>query len=266
MKADVMDIDGKKIRSIEMPEQFNEGYHPDLIRRAVSVIYSNRRQRYGAYKRAGKEVAISVSRRRHRYKTTYGHAISRVPRKIMSRQGIRFNWMGAFAPGMVKGRRAHPPKAEKIYESKINIKERRKAIRSALAATLDKNVVKCSDIVKNKIPIVVEDKLESLKKAKDVTNVLKKIGLEIELERTSKRKVRAGKGKMRGRKYKVKRGPLIIVSKKCGLEKAAENIMGVSTCVVNGLNAEVLMHGVNSRLVIFTENSIKQLNEKKLFM
>ena len=46
------------------------------------------------------------------------------------------NWVGAFAPGTVGGRRAHPPKSEKIWSKKINKKENAKAIRSAISATL----------------------------------------------------------------------------------------------------------------------------------
>ena len=37
------------------------------------------------------------------------------------------NWVGAFAPGTVGGRKAHAPNAEKIFDKKINKKENRKA-------------------------------------------------------------------------------------------------------------------------------------------
>ena len=48
---------------------------------------------------------------------------------------------GAEAPNTVGGRRAHPPKAEKEWELKINSKERKKAFRSALAATAQESYV-----------------------------------------------------------------------------------------------------------------------------
>ena len=131
MKTSLLNLEGKKIGTVELPAQFNESYHPDLIKRAVLAINANSRQAYGTFKQAGTRPSISLSRRRHVYKTTYGFGISRAPRKIISGRGSRFNWVGAFAPGTVSGRRAHPPKAEKIWEVKINKKERKKAIRSA---------------------------------------------------------------------------------------------------------------------------------------
>ena len=84
-----------------------------LIKRAVLTLQNNKRQRYGANPEAGKKVSAALSKRRRKYRGSYGHGISRVPRKILSRRGTSMNWQGAFAPGTVGGRRAHPPKAEK---------------------------------------------------------------------------------------------------------------------------------------------------------
>ena len=136
MDLAVYGITKVEVNRKKLPEQFSELIRPDLIERAVFAIQSHKKQPYGASPEAGKRHSARISRRRHKYKTSYGHGISRVPRKIMSHRGERFNWVGALAPGTVGGRRAHPPKAEKIVDQKINKKERKKAIRSALAATL----------------------------------------------------------------------------------------------------------------------------------
>ncbi len=262
MKANVLNINGEKVKSIELPSQFNEEYRPDLIKRAVWVIQNNKRQAYGAFERAGKDYSAKLSRRRKHYKTSYGHGISRVPRKTLWHRGAQFGWVGALAPGTVGGRRAHPPKAGKIWEQKINKKERRKAIRSAIAATALKDILN-----KNiEVPLIVENKLESLNKTKDVEKFLIKLGLENELERLKIKNIRAGRGKLRGRRYKRKRGPLIVISGECKLLKSACNIPGVNIVEVKNLNAELLVQGLNPRLTIWTENSIEKLKNENLFL
>ena len=243
MKADVVGLSGSKGR-IDFPMQFNEPVRPDLIKRAVESIWGNKRQPYGAFPRAGKQASAKLSRRRRDYKTSYGYGISRVPRKILSRRGTRFTWVAAYAPGTVGGRRAHPPKAEKILEKKMNRKERRKAIRSALAATLIKELVqKRGHKVPAQYPIVLENSIEELQKTKEVQQLFEKIGLQEELQRVSKQSMRAGKGKRRGRLYRTRKGPLLVVSKQCPLVKAAHNVLGVDVEIVNNINAELLAPG-----------------------
>ena len=131
MKLPIYTLTKSETGKKDLPVQFSELIRPDLIERAVFTIQSNKRQPYGADPRAGLRHCGNLSRRRNNYKTSYGHGISRVPRKILSSRGTRFNWAGAIAPGTVGGRRAHPPKADKVWSQKINKKERRKAIRSA---------------------------------------------------------------------------------------------------------------------------------------
>ncbi len=113
MKIPILNISKEEIGKQEMPVQFEEEIRLDLIKRAVIAIKNNERQAYGADPMAGKRASAKLSRRRHVYKTSYGIGISRVPRKIMSSRGTRMNWVGAFAPGTVGGRKAHPPKAGK---------------------------------------------------------------------------------------------------------------------------------------------------------
>ena len=267
MKLSILNITKEEIGKQELPSQFDEEVRPDLIKRAVISIQGNTRQAYGADPLAGKKSSAELSRRRHVYKTSYGYGISRVPRKIMSSRGTRMNWVGAFVPGTVGGRRAHPPKAGKDWTKKINKKERRKAIRSGIAATLSKELVGKNHIIPDNYPFIIENKFESMKKTKEVRDVLKKIGLEKEIERVNEKTIRSGKGKKRGRKYKNKIGPLIIVSKDCALLKAARNIAGINVIIVNSLNAKLLAPSSSpGRLAIWTQNAIKELGDKKLFI
>ncbi len=267
MKLDILDTTKTKVGEIKLPLQFEEEFRPDLIHRAVLAIQSHRRQTYAASGEAGKRASAKLSRRRRDYRGSYGFGISRVPRKIMTRRGSRMNWVGAFAPGTVGGRRAHPPKSEKIWWKKINEKERVKAIRSAIAATILKDVVaERGHLLPDNYPFVLDHKFESMNKTKDVLDVFKNLGLENELARTEEKKVRAGKGKARGRKYQKKKGPLIVVSKRDKLSMAAANIPGIDVVEVKSLNAELLAPGAKAgRLTLWTSAAIHVIEKEGLF-
>lgn len=263
----ILDTEGKEVGNIDLPEQFNEEIRNDLVKRAVEVIESNNRQPYGTAPRAGMRASARISKRRHDYRGCYGHGISRIPRKIMSRKGARMNWTGAIVSGTVGGSRAHPPKAAKKIKKSINVKERKMAIRSALAASLNKEMVeKRGHIVPHNYPFVINNDIQSKKQTKDVKKVLENIGLKDELLRTANRTIRAGKGKLRGRKYRTKKGPLLIVGKRCALQISAKNITGVEIVRINNINCKLLAPGkIAGRLAIYTEDSIKELKEKNLF-
>ena len=264
MKVNVFDLNGKPKEKIELPEIFKEDFRPDLIQRAFLAIQSHKRQPYGTDPLAGLRTSAHYHGRRDRRYTMMNREMARMPRLH-----------GDTAPGLfvrarkvpqaVKGRRAHPPKVEKVWEEKINKKERRKAIRSAIAATALKDVVLARGHRVNgieELPIVVVDDLQKISKTKELEEFLKKIGLEPELERAKERKIRAGKGKMRGRRYKKKIGPLIVVAQDEGISKAGKNLPGVDVCLVENLNVELLAPGaMPGRLTIFTKSAIEKLKE-----
>ena len=268
MKVNILDFSKNKVGQIELPSHFDEVIRPDLIRRSVLSMQSYNRQPYGSMPEAGKRASIKLSKRRHDYKGTYGFGISRVPRKILSGKGSRWNWVGAFAPGMVGGRKAHPPKAIKIFIKRINKKESKKAMRSAIAATLNKEaVMQRGHLIPKDYPFILDSKFESLDKTKSVVDILNKLGFEDELKRAEVRKVRSGKGKTRGRKYKTRKGPLIIVSEENKVIKAAKNIPGVEAIDVKKLNIEILAPGaIPGRVSLWTKDAIEKLSKENLFM
>ena len=266
MKADIYNTDGNKSGSVELPSQFNEPLRKDLIQRAFLAIRSNKRQPYGSYPAAGQRVSAKISRRRRDFRGAYGKAISRAPRKVILRRGSQFSWVGAFAPGTYKGRRAHAPKAYKIYDEKINKKENRKAIRSALSAVANEALVKQRGHLFKNLPLIIDNKLYDIKKTKDLVKFLEKIGLENELQRLNVRKVKAGQGSKRGRKYQNKKGPLFVLGKNHEVAKVLTSIHGLDCTSVNNVNIELLAPGgMPGRLTLFTKDAIDVLSEKKLF-
>lgn len=250
MKLKVLNINKTETTSLDLPRQFYEPVREDLIRKAFLVIQSNNRQPYGASPEAGKRASAELSRRRKKYRGAYGMGISRVPRKILSRRGTRMHWVGAFAPGTVGGRRAHPPKAEKKWSLKINKTERRKAIRSAIAATINVDLVKVrGHNAPDNYPFIIDDKISRSDKTKQLKETLAKLGFEKELVRTKSRD----------------RTGLLLVTANDEI-KATINIPGFDTVKVSNLNVELLAPGgVPGRMTIFTQSAIKELAEKKLF-
>ena len=267
MELSLLSKDGSNKGKMKMPLVFSEKLRKDVIKRAVEVIEANNRQPYGAKADAGMRASAKLSRRRNDYRGSYGHGISRVPRKIMSRRGTRLNWVAAVAPGTVGGRRAHPPKASKRFDQKINAKENRLAIRSAIAATLNKELVlERGHKIPDNYPFIIDDSLELISKTKELMAALAKLGFTNELERTGVKKIRAGRAKLRGRKYSSKKGVLLVTAEKCDLQKACSNILGFETARVDLLNAKLLAPGgVPGRVVLFTKKAIEKMESEKLF-
>ena len=88
-----------------------------------------------------------------------------------------------------------------------------------------------------------------------------------ELEKAIKKKTRAGKGKLRGRRYRLRKGPLFVVSGKCALLKSGNNIPGVEIVEVKALNAELLAPGTQpGRVALWTEKAVDLLEKEKLFV
>jgi large subunit ribosomal protein L4e len=250
MKANIIDLSGNQVGQIDLPAIFEEEYRPDLIKRAVLSAQANRLQPYGPHFYAG----MNTSAR----SWGPGHGVSRVPRIINARRA-------AGVPMAKGGRRSHAPQPNADKSEKINIKERKKAIRSAIAATTVPELVSArGHVFQRELPVVVQNDFESLDKTSDVKKFLVAAGLWDDVERAKNGKtIRAGKGKVRGRKYKNRKSLLIVVSKDQGAGKAARNLPGVDFINADGLNAELLAPGTHAgRLTLWTEASIQRLKER----
>ena len=249
----------------DLPVQFEERVRPDIIKRAVLSIKSKKRQQYGNDPEAGNRHVTYWKKRNNAYRGQKGRGQSRTPRKIMLRRGSQIFGRGAESPNTKGGRRAHGPTADKEFDEEINDKERRKAIRSALAASTDEDIVSEKHAYSGELPLV-EDGLESVEKTQELKEVLEDLGLEEELERCSEKKVRAGKGKIRGRKYSRKTGPLVVVAEDEGVFQAGNNLAGVDVSRVDQLNAEKLAPGAQpGRLIVWSEKALEKLEEEQIY-
>ncbi len=246
------DLDGKPIGKMALPEVFETPVRPDIIKRAVLAIQSNRRQPQGRDPMAGKRTTAESR--------GTGSGIARIPR--VKGPGGR----AAFAPGTLGGRAAHPPTSAKKIVRRIPKKEQRLALFSAIAATASKELVASrghaiEDVPE--IPLIVTDNLEKLEKTKEVEETLIRLGVLSDIYRVKEsRRIRPGKGKRRGRKMKQATGPLLVVAENKGIMKAAKNIPGVDIVTVENLNAELLAPGAHpGRLTIWSRNAIEKLGE-----
>ncbi len=251
MMAKVLNLNGEVVEEIELPEVFNEEYRPDLIQRAVLAIQSHRRQPYGPSPLAGVDYSAE--------NWGPGYGVARVPR-------IKTGSRAVIVPQAVKGRRAHPPKVQKKWAKKINKKEMKKALRSAVAATANPELVsKRNHLFKGELPKVVTDDIQELSKTKDVIKVFEAIGVYDDVKRAAERKrQRAGKGKMRGRRYVLKKSVLLVIgnNKNSKIMKAARNLPGVDVVQVKDLNVELLAPGAHAgRLTVWTKSAIEYLGE-----
>ncbi|SET05408.1 LSU ribosomal protein L4P [Methanococcoides vulcani] len=245
--ANIIDLSGNAKGEIALPEVFNEIFRPDLIKKAVLSAQANRLQPYGPKKYSGMETSA------HSWGS--GRGVAQVPRISNGSRVARI-------PQAVGGRRAHPPKPETDRTEKINKKEKRLAIRSAIAATINADLVKArGHRFDAEVPLVAENTIEDILKTKDVISFLQAAGVYDDVIRAKEGKhIRAGKGKRRGRKYKTRKSVLIVTGEESPIVKAANNLSGVDVATVDSLNAELLAPGTHAgRLTIWTESAITNM-------
>jgi Ribosomal protein L4 len=264
----VYDKEGNKIKEIELPEHFKYEIREDIVYKVFRAYILSHRVPYGSYKYAGMEASAWTSKRRYTYRSSYKRGISRVPRSVFAKINDNFIWITRVIPGSVKGRRAHPPKPEKNWYKKINKKEKRLAILSAISASSNLDYIKNrytkSFIYLNEsintfgLPIVISN-LEELKKAKEYRDLFNKLKIINFIEYVKEnKKQRAGKGKMRNRRIKKYRGILFLLSSDSQLPKVS--IDGVEFSKVDQLNIEKLAPGGKlGRFIIWSEKAIEDL-------
>jgi large subunit ribosomal protein L4e len=262
MKTSLYDMKGKKKGDIELPRIFSQKIREDIVAKFFEV--SKLGQPYASDPKGGKKHSASgiISHKRHDWKGHYGRGISRVPRKVHWRRGsTQWYWIGAEISSARGGRRAHPPKGIG-KEKKINKKEVNIAMRSGFASTGNAGLIVGRYARLNKLevktPVVVESKFNEKTKMKEYREMLKEIfGKVFERGIVMKQKsVRAGKGKLRGRKYKSNAGLLFIKTDEENIKVNGITVKNVGEVSIGDLYPL-------GRLTLYTEKAFEELGGKK---
>lgn len=259
MKITTYSTSGSKEDEVELPLVFSTPFRNDLLHKAYVNLESHRFQSQGRYEMAGMNV---VARSNH---PPTGHGQSRVAR--MRGGGGGRQGEGAQVASTRGGRQAHRPYSEKVVYKKLNKKENKLALCSAIAATTSKELVKSRGHKIEKIesfPIVVSDDIESISKAKDMEKFLDSFQLKPDIDRLRKRRIRSGKSSLRGRKTKVGKSVLFVAKDTKNLVMACGSFPGVDVRSLNELSVLDLAPGaVPIRLTVFTKGAIQELSKIK---
>lgn len=194
-----------------------------------------------------------------------GRAVARIPR--MRGSGTHRSGQGANGNMCKDGRMAHPLRIWRRWHRKVNIKQRRHALAAAIAATAVAPLVLArGHRVMNvpQLPLIFSDSVNTVARAKDAVKVLQLFKVDEDLNRVRlAKKLRCGKGKLRNRRFKNRRGPLVIGDDNSkAFARAVRNIPGVDYLNVNRLNIRHLAPGGHlGRFCIWTEGAIKALND-----
>jgi large subunit ribosomal protein L4e len=211
----------------------------------------NHRQAHGVARLAGHQTsAISWGT---------GRAVARIPR--VPGGGTSRSGQGAYGNMCRGGHMFSPKKVWRRIHRPINLTLKRHAAAIALAASACPAIVTARGhhihSVKEFPLVVGAQEFSTIKKTKQAITFLKGIGAYHDVQRCIDGKsIRAGKGKMRGRKYRVPKGPLIIYKGESSLIKAFRNIPGVDSCSVERLNLLQLAPGGHlGRFIIWTDEA-----------
>jgi large subunit ribosomal protein L4e len=191
-----------------------------------------------------------------------GRAIARVPR-VKGERYPRAN-LAAFAPGTVKGRLAFPPNSMRTLRKKINKKELRIAMQSALAATCSiYHVNQRGHRIKpdRELPIVVSDNIEQVTQSSQANTFLRSLEVWDDVARASEHAHRSSKGRVRSTKNAV--SVLFVIGKRQGAEKAFRNFPGVKVVDVTSLNVGDLAPGTHpGRLIVWSQSAINSIQSR----
>jgi len=240
--------------SVTLPAVFSAPIRRDIVHFVHLNMNKNKRQPYAVSRVAGHQTSAES--------WGTGRAVARIPR--VSGGGTNRSGQGAFGNMCRGGRMFAPTKTWRKWHRKINVNQRRYALVSALAASAIPALVQARghkiDEV-NEIPLVLSS-IEDVKKTKEAIKILERFGAGKDLERCAEsKKLRAGVGKSRNRRYVIRRGPLVVYDAKLGLEKAFRNIPGVELAQVDRLNLLQLAPGGHvGRFVVWTQSAFEKLD------
>jgi large subunit ribosomal protein L4e len=255
--ANILNLEGKKSGSVELPAAFNETVRRDLISRAIHAENTGRMQPQGHYLLAGMQTTARYYGAMSSYRTGRHMGMAIRPREKL---GGGVQGKVKRIPSAVKGKRAHPHKIEKVLTERINSKEYQKAIRSAIAATVNPDYARVKLDGNIQYPLILSKEIEKVNKTKEIVILFKKLGLDGAIQKGKEK--RKKKGIRRGAEQKkYKKTILMVLGENGAAAKAARNIAGTDICTVENLTANQLAPGgLPGRLTIWSEDAISKLD------
>jgi large subunit ribosomal protein L4e len=253
----IQTLEGDMAAALPLPDVMKSSIRPDIVNFVHSNMSKNSRQPYAVSRKAGHQTSAES--------WGTGRAVSRIPR--VPGGGTHRAGQGAFGNMCRGGRMFAPTRIWRRWHRKINVNQKRYAVASAIAATAIPSLVMArGHRIENvpEMPLVVSDSVESVEKTSAAIKVLKQIGGYDDAEKAKdSHAIRAGKGKMRNRRYINRKGPLIVYSTEgAKLAKSFRNIPGVDICNVERLNLLKLAPGGHlGRFVIWTKSAFEKLDE-----
>lgn len=243
---------------IRLPNVFLTPLRQDIVQFVHDNLSRNTRQAHGVDNRAGlKHSAESWGT---------GRAVARIPR--IKGSGTHRSGQGAYGNMCRKGHMAFPLHSWRRWHRKVNLRQRRHALASALAATSVTPLVLARGhrvMQVPQLPLVLDDSVSSISKTKEVVALLRRFGAYDDVERVVNAKsLRPGRGKVRNMKFKKRRGPLFVVDdNSTSLVRALRNIPGVDAVNVNRLNIRMLAPGGQlGRFCVFTATAMNTLESQ----
>lgn len=257
MKVPVYDIDGKVVSETTLPDVFSTPFRRDLIHKAYVHLDSHRFQPQGRHPTAGMDVVARSD------DPPTGRGVSRIA-KMRGGGGGRQGQAGGVA-SVRGGRQAHPPNVAKVTWKRLNKKERRLALCSAIAGTANGDLVRARGHKTGKIqtfPVVIQNNIEDIQRTRDLVNILKSLDLYDDILRLARRRRRTGKSALRGRGKKVGKSVLFVVLNDTKLKKASGTIPGVQTITPAGMSVlDMAPGGDPARLVIYSEEALAHISK-----
>ena len=259
MKANVLTLSGKKDSEIELPDVFHTEIKQTTIHKAYINLESHGFQKHSTKPTAGMEVVADSN------DPPTGRGVARIA-KIKGGGGGRAGQAGEVASTR-GGRQAHPPKANKVIFKKLNKKENKLALSSAIAATKSKEIIESrGHKIENlkMFPIIISNDIESVTKTKEALKILNSLHLMQDVDRLKSRRPRTGKSALRGRGTKIGKSILFVVSNSKKLSYACNSIPGVDVQEAKNLSVlDLAPGGVPIRLVVYSKNALKEIEKIK---
>eukprot|EP00640_Fibrocapsa_japonica_P001487 CAMPEP_0113933548 /NCGR_PEP_ID=MMETSP1339-20121228/600_1 /TAXON_ID=94617 /ORGANISM="Fibrocapsa japonica" /LENGTH=394 /DNA_ID=CAMNT_0000934855 /DNA_START=81 /DNA_END=1265 /DNA_ORIENTATION=+ /assembly_acc=CAM_ASM_000762 len=240
-----------------LPVVMTAPIRPDIVQFVHTNLAKNNRQPYAVSKKAGHQTSAES--------WGTGRAVSRIPR--VQGGGTQRAGQGAFGNMCRGGRMFAPTKIWRRWHRNVNVNQRRYAVASALAASALPALVmarghKIDEVPE--LPLVVDTDAQALKKTAKARKLLETLGAKADLDKIkASKKLRAGKGKLRNRRFVQRRGPLVVydASEEGSIALAVRNLPGVECARVDSLNLLTLAPGGHmGRFIVWTQAAFDKLD------